>query len=67
MFITEKLGSQDVYRSGLNLKESYKESSARTPLVLIHSHGKLPAPGGDDDKMCQTTQGSGFRVGSFCV
>ncbi|XP_035872076.1 dynein heavy chain 14, axonemal [Phyllostomus discolor] len=38
-FITEKLGGEDIYRSGLNLKESYKESSARTPLVLIHAHG----------------------------
>ncbi|XP_053515524.1 dynein axonemal heavy chain 14 [Artibeus jamaicensis] len=38
-FITERLGSEDIYRSGLNLKESYRESSARTPLVLIHAHG----------------------------
>ncbi|KAM5302059.1 dynein axonemal heavy chain 14 [Glossophaga mutica] len=38
-FIIERLGSEDIYRSGLNLKESYKESSARTPLVLIHTHG----------------------------
>ncbi|XP_036925260.1 dynein heavy chain 14, axonemal [Sturnira hondurensis] len=38
-FVTERLGSEDICRSGLNLKESYRESCARTPLVLIHAHG----------------------------
>ncbi|XP_054432748.1 dynein axonemal heavy chain 14 [Pteronotus mesoamericanus] len=38
-FITEKIGSDYIPRSEINLKESYKESTARTPLVLIHAHG----------------------------
>ncbi|KAI5937771.1 Dynein heavy chain 14, axonemal [Manis javanica] len=38
-FITEKMGSEYISRTGLNLKESYIESSARTPPVLIHPHG----------------------------
>ncbi|XP_064451600.1 dynein axonemal heavy chain 14 [Mirounga angustirostris] len=39
MFITEKMGSEYVLRTGINLRESYKESNARTPIILIHSHG----------------------------
>uniref|UniRef100_M3XYI9 Dynein axonemal heavy chain 14 n=1 Tax=Mustela putorius furo TaxID=9669 RepID=M3XYI9_MUSPF len=39
MFITEHMGNEYVPRTGINLKESYKESNARTPLILIHSHG----------------------------
>nr|KAF6399683.1 dynein axonemal heavy chain 14 [Molossus molossus] len=38
-FITEKIGSEYIHRAGINLKESFKDSSARTPLILIHSHG----------------------------
>ncbi|XP_073755948.1 dynein axonemal heavy chain 14 isoform X3 [Callorhinus ursinus] len=38
-FITEKMGSEYVLRTGINLRESYKESDARTPIILIHSHG----------------------------
>uniref|UniRef100_A0A8D1QXT1 Dynein axonemal heavy chain 14 n=1 Tax=Sus scrofa TaxID=9823 RepID=A0A8D1QXT1_PIG len=40
-FITDKIGDEYICRTGINLKESYEASSARTPLVLIHSHGKL--------------------------
>ncbi|XP_032694671.1 dynein heavy chain 14, axonemal [Lontra canadensis] len=39
MFITEQMGNEYVPITGINLKESYKESNARTPLILIHSHG----------------------------
>nr|XP_031294136.1 dynein heavy chain 14, axonemal [Camelus dromedarius] len=38
-FVTEKMGNEYICRTGINLKESYKESNARTPLILIHSHG----------------------------
>ncbi|XP_016076637.1 PREDICTED: dynein heavy chain 14, axonemal [Miniopterus natalensis] len=38
-FITEKIGSEYIHRTGVNLKESYKDSNARTPLILIHSQG----------------------------
>ncbi|XP_077934784.1 dynein axonemal heavy chain 14 [Halichoerus grypus] len=38
-FITEKMGSEYVLRTGINLRESYKESNARTPIIFIHSHG----------------------------
>ncbi|KAF6274521.1 dynein axonemal heavy chain 14 [Rhinolophus ferrumequinum] len=38
-FITEKIGSEYIHRTGNTWKEIYKESSARTPLILIHSHG----------------------------
>ncbi|XP_004439654.1 PREDICTED: dynein heavy chain 14, axonemal [Ceratotherium simum simum] len=38
-FITEKLGNEYTCRTGLNLKELYEESNARTPLMLIHSNG----------------------------
>uniref|UniRef100_G1MBG8 Dynein axonemal heavy chain 14 n=1 Tax=Ailuropoda melanoleuca TaxID=9646 RepID=G1MBG8_AILME len=38
-FITEKMGNEYILRTGINLKESYKESSARTPLILLHSPG----------------------------
>ncbi|XP_057583181.1 dynein axonemal heavy chain 14 [Hippopotamus amphibius kiboko] len=37
-FVTEKIGNEYIHRTGINLKESYKESNARTPLILIHSH-----------------------------
>ncbi|XP_008070687.1 dynein heavy chain 14, axonemal, partial [Carlito syrichta] len=37
-FITEKMGNDYLQRSGVNLKEAYKNSSARTPLILIQSH-----------------------------
>ncbi|XP_004692998.1 PREDICTED: dynein heavy chain 14, axonemal [Condylura cristata] len=37
-FITEKMGSEYLCRRGINLNEVYKESSARIPLILIHSH-----------------------------
>lgn len=40
-FITEKMGSEYVHETTVNLKESYKESTAQTPLILIHSHGEL--------------------------
>ncbi|KAB1258915.1 Dynein heavy chain 1; axonemal [Camelus dromedarius] len=33
------MGNEYICRTGINLKESYKESNARTPLILIHSHG----------------------------
>ncbi|XP_054550811.1 dynein axonemal heavy chain 14 isoform X4 [Talpa occidentalis] len=36
-FITEKMGSHYLHTSGTNLNEVYKESSAKTPLILIHS------------------------------
>ncbi|XP_069340704.1 dynein axonemal heavy chain 14 isoform X1 [Eulemur rufifrons] len=38
-FITEKMGNEYLQRTEVNLKESYKQSNARTPLVLIQSHG----------------------------
>uniref|UniRef100_A0A8C5W1I2 Dynein axonemal heavy chain 14 n=1 Tax=Microcebus murinus TaxID=30608 RepID=A0A8C5W1I2_MICMU len=38
-FITEKMGNEYLQTTEVNLKESYKQSNARTPLVLIHSHG----------------------------
>uniref|UniRef100_A0A2K6F430 Dynein axonemal heavy chain 14 n=1 Tax=Propithecus coquereli TaxID=379532 RepID=A0A2K6F430_PROCO len=38
-FITEKMGNEYLQITEVNLKESYKQSNARTPLVLIHSHG----------------------------
>lgn len=57
MFITEQMGNEYVPRTGISLKESYKESNARTPLILIHSHGKMPAPcsakGVDKKILCQ--------------
>uniref|UniRef100_A0A8D1JAP8 Dynein heavy chain 14, axonemal n=1 Tax=Sus scrofa TaxID=9823 RepID=A0A8D1JAP8_PIG len=40
-FITDKIGDEYICRTGINLKESYEASSARTPLVLIHSHGNM--------------------------
>lgn len=40
-FITEKIGNEYIHSTGTSLKESYEESNARTPLILIHSHGKL--------------------------
>ncbi|XP_043340601.1 dynein axonemal heavy chain 14 [Cervus canadensis] len=39
MFITEKIGNEYIRSTGTSLKESYEESNARTPLILIHSHG----------------------------
>nr|XP_042114676.1 dynein axonemal heavy chain 14 isoform X2 [Peromyscus maniculatus bairdii] len=38
-FITEKMGSEYIHETTVNLKESYKESTAQTPLILIHSYG----------------------------
>nr|XP_012315197.1 dynein heavy chain 14, axonemal isoform X1 [Aotus nancymaae]XP_012315198.1 dynein heavy chain 14, axonemal isoform X1 [Aotus nancymaae] len=38
-FITEKMGYEYLQRTGANLKDAYKESNARTPLILIQSHG----------------------------
>nr|XP_045000110.1 dynein axonemal heavy chain 14 [Jaculus jaculus] len=38
-FIIEKMGSEYIHRTAVNLKESYKESTANTPLVLIHAQG----------------------------
>ncbi|XP_074241361.1 dynein axonemal heavy chain 14 isoform X3 [Saimiri boliviensis] len=38
-FITEKMGNEYLQRTGANLKDAYKESNARTPLILIQSHG----------------------------
>ncbi|EHH15505.1 hypothetical protein EGK_01607, partial [Macaca mulatta] len=38
-FITEKMGNEYLQRTGVNLKDAYKESNARTPLILIQSHG----------------------------
>ncbi|XP_037593658.1 dynein heavy chain 14, axonemal isoform X1 [Cebus imitator] len=38
-FITEKMGNEYLQRTGANLKDAYKESNARTPLILIKSHG----------------------------
>ncbi|XP_011359187.1 dynein heavy chain 14, axonemal [Pteropus vampyrus] len=38
-FITEKLGSEYIHRTGTNFKELYKECNAITPLILIHSQG----------------------------
>lgn len=44
--------SEYISRTGLNLKESYTESSARTPLVLIHPH----------DKPCEGSHGGGMML-----
>ncbi|XP_062938980.1 dynein axonemal heavy chain 14 [Cynocephalus volans] len=38
-FVTEKMGNEYLPRTAVSLKELYKESNARTPLILIHSHG----------------------------
>ncbi|XP_051041734.1 dynein axonemal heavy chain 14 [Phodopus roborovskii] len=38
-FITEKMGSEYIHETTVNLKDSYKESTAQTPLILIHSYG----------------------------
>ncbi|XP_003791058.1 dynein heavy chain 14, axonemal [Otolemur garnettii] len=38
-FIIEKMGSEYLQRTEVNLKESFEQSNARTPLVLIYSHG----------------------------
>uniref|UniRef100_H0XMF9 Dynein axonemal heavy chain 14 n=1 Tax=Otolemur garnettii TaxID=30611 RepID=H0XMF9_OTOGA len=37
-FIIEKMGSEYLQRTEVNLKESFEQSNARTPLVLIYSH-----------------------------
>ncbi|KAG8519328.1 Dynein heavy chain 2, axonemal, partial [Galemys pyrenaicus] len=37
-FVIEKMGNEYLCRNGINLNEVYKESSARTPLILIHPH-----------------------------
>uniref|UniRef100_G3TTP3 Dynein axonemal heavy chain 14 n=1 Tax=Loxodonta africana TaxID=9785 RepID=G3TTP3_LOXAF len=41
-FVTESLGNEYLHTTEINLKEPYKESSARTPLILIHSDGIDP-------------------------
>ncbi|XP_060221083.1 dynein axonemal heavy chain 14 [Meriones unguiculatus] len=38
-FITEKMGCEYIYQTAFNLKESYEQSTAQTPLILIHSYG----------------------------
>ncbi|XP_077659064.1 dynein axonemal heavy chain 14 [Urocitellus parryii] len=38
-FVTEKMGSEFLHGAGINLKESYEESTAKTPLIFIHSNG----------------------------
>ncbi|VTJ58962.1 Hypothetical predicted protein, partial [Marmota monax] len=37
-FVTEKMGSEFLHGAGINLKESYEESTAKTPLIFIHSN-----------------------------
>uniref|UniRef100_A0A667I290 Dynein axonemal heavy chain 14 n=1 Tax=Lynx canadensis TaxID=61383 RepID=A0A667I290_LYNCA len=39
-FVTEKMGDEYALRTGIRLQESYEGSSATTPLILLHSHGK---------------------------
>ncbi|XP_042636359.1 dynein axonemal heavy chain 14 [Orycteropus afer afer] len=41
-FVTENMGNEYLHTTEINLKEPYKESNARTPLILIHSHGIDP-------------------------
>uniref|UniRef100_A0A7N4NFS6 Guanylate kinase-like domain-containing protein n=1 Tax=Sarcophilus harrisii TaxID=9305 RepID=A0A7N4NFS6_SARHA len=41
-FVTEKLGYNYLHTAGINLKEVFRESSARIPLIFIHSHGTDP-------------------------
>ncbi|XP_037661714.1 dynein heavy chain 14, axonemal [Choloepus didactylus] len=41
-FVTEKMGKAYLHTTGINLKELYQESSARIPLIFIHSHGSDP-------------------------
>ncbi|XP_051852520.1 dynein axonemal heavy chain 14 [Antechinus flavipes] len=41
-FVTEKLGYNYLHTAGINLKEVFSESSARIPLIFIHSHGTDP-------------------------
>ncbi|XP_076770738.1 dynein axonemal heavy chain 14 [Arvicanthis niloticus] len=38
-FITEKMGSEYIPNTTVNLKESFSESTAQTPLILTHSYG----------------------------
>ncbi|XP_031192756.1 dynein heavy chain 14, axonemal isoform X3 [Mastomys coucha] len=38
-FITEKMGSEYIPDTTVNLKESFSESTAQTPLILTHSYG----------------------------
>ncbi|KAH0513658.1 Dynein heavy chain 14, axonemal [Microtus ochrogaster] len=38
-FVTEKMGSEYIHETTVHLKESYKESTAQTPLILIHTYG----------------------------
>ncbi|XP_013362490.1 PREDICTED: dynein heavy chain 14, axonemal isoform X4 [Chinchilla lanigera] len=40
-FVTEKMGSEYLHRGGVNLKESFRESTAQTPLTLIHTQGHM--------------------------
>ncbi|XP_044530905.1 dynein axonemal heavy chain 14 [Gracilinanus agilis] len=41
-FVTEKLGRNYLHTAGINIKEVFKESSCRIPLIFIHSHGMDP-------------------------
>lgn len=34
------MGSEYIHETTVHLKESYKESTAQTPLILIHSYGE---------------------------
>ncbi|XP_068918735.1 dynein axonemal heavy chain 14 [Petaurus breviceps papuanus] len=43
-FVREKLGHNYLHTAGVNLKEVFRESSARIPLLFIHSHGIDPTP-----------------------
>nr|KAF6302477.1 dynein axonemal heavy chain 14 [Pipistrellus kuhlii] len=38
-FVTEKIGSKYIHRTGINLRESYKDSCACAPVMLIHARG----------------------------
>eukprot|EP00072_Mus_musculus_P067792 XP_017169555.1 PREDICTED: dynein heavy chain 14, axonemal [Mus musculus] len=38
-FITEKMGGEYIPDTTVNLKESFSESTAQTPLILTHSYG----------------------------
>lgn len=55
------MGSEYISRTGLNLKESYIESSARTPPVLIHPHGK-PCEGSHGGSMMLISCRSVFKI-----
>ncbi|XP_049633509.1 dynein axonemal heavy chain 14 [Suncus etruscus] len=38
-FIAKKIGNKYLLRTEVNLKKCYKESNAKIPLILIHTHG----------------------------